>query len=189
MKFPGHDSSSQIIKLMNHQRHDWLNHIQVLLGQLSLKNYDACKNYLYTLVDRLNNEGQVLKLGNPDFILYLLTYSVRYPSIQFEIEIPSPVDLEKRGITREELELVMEWNELYGRYVLMGNEELPSLLLRISSDKERVVFEFDLAGVFLWQECMSQMELLHQQLAEKRVQYIEQELNENEWVVQLVFLR
>jgi hypothetical protein len=63
----------ELLNLLRVQRHDFVNHLQVISGYIQLKKHDKVMEYLTDISMALQNEGQVNKLENPILIASLLT--------------------------------------------------------------------------------------------------------------------
>jgi hypothetical protein len=102
----------ELLNLLRVQRHDFVNHLQVISGYIQLKKYDKVMEYLTDISVTLQNEGQVNKLENPILIASLLTTKHEAGKWQIPVDIyaMSAVvldDNEARGIA-EFISLLMQ---------------------------------------------------------------------------------
>ncbi|WP_017728647.1 Spo0B C-terminal domain-containing protein [Halalkalibacterium ligniniphilum] len=64
-----------ILEVLRHCRHDWLNVIQLIKGNLALRRYDRVEEVLETTIQQLMNESKLSNLGIPSISTRLLTFN------------------------------------------------------------------------------------------------------------------
>jgi stage 0 sporulation protein B (sporulation initiation phosphotransferase) len=77
----------EFVHYLKHYRHDWLNHIQVIKGYLSLGKIDDAQRVLDQVVMESHDEAKVSQLGDPDLAFFLLTYNWRQDKVTLGVEI------------------------------------------------------------------------------------------------------
>lgn len=70
-KKPDMDYDANVVKYLRAQRHDFVNHIQVIWGYLQLNRPDQAGIYINELNNKLDIMGRVYKLDNPRLSLLL----------------------------------------------------------------------------------------------------------------------
>ena len=60
------------IELLRHVRHDWLNKLQLIKGNLDLNKIDRAKEIIDEIVIEAQNETKLSNLHFPNFTLLLL---------------------------------------------------------------------------------------------------------------------
>lgn len=75
------------IELLSHSRHDWLNKIQLIKGNLSLNKMDRVKEVIDEIVLEARQESKLSNLGIPQFAALLLTYNWEGNSVHLEFEV------------------------------------------------------------------------------------------------------
>ncbi|PWW35429.1 sensor kinase SpoOB-type protein [Paenibacillus pabuli] len=78
---------------LNHHRHDWMNDLQVLYGYLRLGKLDKSVQCVERIVERVNEESRISRLGIPSLVFYLQSFRT------------SGVALELHVVVEEELQL------------------------------------------------------------------------------------
>ncbi len=73
--------------LLSHQRHDWMNDVQVLLGYLTLQKYDRMKSYLQEQIQKANQERLVTELRYAPLAITLITLSNRYMQWRVNVKV------------------------------------------------------------------------------------------------------
>ncbi|WP_167578586.1 Spo0B domain-containing protein [Jeotgalibacillus proteolyticus] len=87
------------LELLQHSRHDWLNRLQVIKGNLELANIDRAKEIIDEIIIEARQEAQLSSLGTPRLSEWLLTYnwgSSKRLALKFEFlnegRIPGELD-------------------------------------------------------------------------------------------------
>ncbi|MGI9861592.1 Spo0B domain-containing protein [Moorella naiadis] len=65
--------AAEIIPLLRWQRHDFLNHLQVISGYIQLQKSDRALAYLRQAIDQMEQLGQIMRLLQPELALITLT--------------------------------------------------------------------------------------------------------------------
>lgn len=178
-------SLEHIIKMINHQRHDWLNHIQVLHGLLKLESYDDMRNYLDKITVQLQNDQYISQLRNAELILYIHTYSSRNTAMLFEVEITETIHLDRYSIDHESIRLLIELIELFSQCSSFGSEILPSLLLIMGKLDSKVQFTLDYVGQLNQTLFSHEWDRIRRELLELGTIINVKEQNEKEWLLEI----
>ncbi len=83
----------QLIRTMNHYRHDWMNELQVLFGYIRLKKYEYLLPYTEKIREKLVLEGASSRLGIPALVAFLMTFRSSSNHLQFHVAIDEMMDL------------------------------------------------------------------------------------------------
>lgn len=78
-------------ELISLHRHDLMNHIQVLMGYLSMKRIDPMKTYIEQMVRRAQGERLVSEFRYAPLAVTLLTLPHRFNSWQVDIQIEESI--------------------------------------------------------------------------------------------------
>lgn len=139
-------TQDQMIQLLRMIRHDYLNHIQVLDGLLKLDQIEGAKHYLHEMSQRMRQEQLLMDLGHPALTLYLFTYRVNYPMIQFEVECTERLRLNDYLESERHIDHLIQLLEMIGRSHHQHAEIIPSLLLRLGKIEDKIIMECDFVG-------------------------------------------
>ncbi|WP_054949039.1 Spo0B domain-containing protein [Numidum massiliense] len=85
------DEEHKLLTCLNFKRHDWLNHLQVMTGYLSLREYDRLRNYVTRVLDEAEREGQIFQIAYAPLAHYLLTYNIFAKDTAFNVHIAANV--------------------------------------------------------------------------------------------------
>lgn len=139
-------SKEHMVQLLRVIRHDFLNHIQVLDGLMKLNEIEGAKEYLQQMTNELRQQQLISDLGDAALTLYLFTYRVKYPMIQFEMECTERLHLNHFLRSEEHIRFLMQLLEEIGESSQQQDEYVPSLLLRMGKINDRIILECDFAG-------------------------------------------
>ncbi len=76
-----------IVNILSHSRHDWMNKLQLIKGNLSLQKYDRVQDIIEEIVIEAQQESKLCNLKMPLFASYLMTFnwSSRHFSLDYEV--------------------------------------------------------------------------------------------------------
>lgn len=80
-------NETEIIDLLRHSRHDWLNAIQLIKGNLALNHIDRAKEIIDILIMKSKNEAKLSNLNMPMTAGFLLTYNWYSHAFKLDIEV------------------------------------------------------------------------------------------------------
>lgn len=140
------DQWEQIVtEILSHQRHDWLNHLQILSSYLKLGRYEALDHYIENLSHDMVRESHVAQLGYPPLVVYLLSYNALHPELKLEVELPVPMKLVSSSLAEKTHKWIEEIMEGYRSHA--GTEgEANHLLLSIEKREQHLFFSFQFTG-------------------------------------------
>lgn len=122
------------------QRHDYLNHIQVVYGMLELEEYEELKRYLEPIYKNLMKTGKAIRTSIPavNALLMAKLGEAEKNDIDFYIEVKSDL----KGLQIEPWELCKVLSNLIdnGITALLDKEGERKLMLDISETKEAYFF-------------------------------------------------
>ncbi|SDC19854.1 Sensor_kinase_SpoOB-type, alpha-helical domain [Melghirimyces thermohalophilus] len=123
---------------LRRQRHDWMNHIQVLLGYASLNKTDRITIYLRQLTEQLEMERKLAQVKHPLLALSLVTIQRRHPEWRWTLELDSVDQLpeQRADQIRKVLEEVAGWLNPW------ASQEVPDLYCRLSGQEDGVQIFF-----------------------------------------------
>lgn len=75
------------LNLLGRKRHDWMNHIQVIMGYLSMKQSDRIRPYLERLVQQAQWERRLSQVNHPPLAVALVSLPHRFPEWNWQVEI------------------------------------------------------------------------------------------------------
>lgn len=139
------------IEVLRHARHDWLNKIQLIKGNLSLNKVERVKEIIEEIIVETEQEAKLSNLKIPQFASLLLTYNWENHPFQVEYDV-----LDNRIYDYLDDEWLVKWtsalfsclNEAVKKY------QENYLSVTIAPQKEGVRFFFDFRGIITEKELL-----------------------------------
>ncbi len=75
------------VEVLRHARHDWLNKMQLIKGNLDLNKLDRVREIINEIVIEAQNESKLSNLNIPQFATLLLTTRWENYSFEFEFQV------------------------------------------------------------------------------------------------------
>ncbi|MCA1038963.1 sporulation initiation phosphotransferase B [Bacillus infantis] len=162
------------VEVLRHARHDWMNKIQLIKGNLSLSKYDRAKEIIDEIVVEAQNEAKLSNLNIPQFASLLFTYNWENHSFQIDYEVLD--DVKCRKLDDQFLE---SWTRSF--FARLDDSVKPfhdnhlSVLIEPQEDGIRLFFDF--SGIITERESIrSYLGEQHQAIRMKMEELSEQEL-------------
>jgi stage 0 sporulation protein B (sporulation initiation phosphotransferase) len=167
-----------IVEVLRHSRHDWLNRLQLIKGNLDLNRIDRARAVIDEIVIETQNETKLSNLQLPRFASLLLKYNWENPSFKLEYEV-----LEDSGsFTINDVELTNWTNSFFSRLnkaieVFQEND----LSITIEPQTNGVRFFFDFNGIII------KSELIEKFLADQTtsIELVVREFSESELAIEV----
>lgn len=84
-----------LLEVLRVQRHDFLNHLQVISGLLQLKRYDGAFAYIQQVGEEMGRAGITARLGCPEIVAVILTSELAASKKGVQINVEISTDFEK----------------------------------------------------------------------------------------------
>ncbi len=133
-----------VVDVLQYARHDWLNKIQLLKGNLALNKIERVKAIIDEMVIDAQNETKLTNLNTPNFAELLMTFSWDVHNFTLEYEVLN----EEKSLAKYD-NFLSEW--FYNFFTLLdeladykGNNHLS---VSIDFQEEKPKFFFDFSGI------------------------------------------
>lgn len=144
LSFEGLQASYHNLELLNSQlraqRHDYLNHLQVVYGLMELEEYEELRKYLTPVFKDMLKTGKALKTSKPaiNALLCAKREEAEGRGIDFYVEVKSDL----KELQMEDWELCKVLANLFdnGMTALEQRSGERKLMLEISEDREKYYF-------------------------------------------------
>ncbi|WNC16718.1 Spo0B C-terminal domain-containing protein [Brevibacillus brevis] len=177
--------TDELLAVLNRQRHDWLNHVQVLLGYLHLNRTEQGEAHLKRIAEMAMQESMIARLNSSLLSVFFLTFNALNKEMLLDVEVCNQVDLTKVALDEQRLfQLVSEILCTVNDHVEVGGYEPPSMQLSLTEDVHGVHFRFDLAGQ-LRATGLEELEKLIRKSEQSTVEVTEWIHTEEEWILEL----
>ncbi|WP_462412366.1 Spo0B C-terminal domain-containing protein [Neobacillus sp. Marseille-QA0830] len=167
-----------IIEVLRHSRHDWLNKLQLIKGNLDLNRIDRVKVVIEKIVNEAQHETKLSNLGIPRFTELLLKANWEAHAFILEYEVfedDKPVAIDDSALTK--------WSDSFFLCLDQAVDVYQEHHLSITIDpqSEGFRFFFDFSGI------IKNSELIEKFLAEPQTEMdvSVKEFSENELAIEV----
>jgi stage 0 sporulation protein B (sporulation initiation phosphotransferase) len=171
-----------IIEVLRHSRHDWLNKLQLIKGNLDLNRLDRAKTVIDEIVMEAQHETKLSNLKMPQFAALLLKSNWVNPSFQLEYEI-----LDDSVVCLINDSLLADWTGTFFNYLNKSVDVFQEnhLSITIELQTEGIRFFFDFSGI------IKNRELIEQFLAsqDSPIEKLVMEFTETELAIEVFMLK
>jgi len=132
-----------VVEILRHSRHDWLNKIQLIKGNLALNKLERVKEIIEEIVREAQQEGKLTYLKANGFAELLMTYNWEARRFTLEYEVLGDVcDLSACD------EALTDWCEKFLRILeeQAATNESNHLSISIETEDGKVKIFFDYTG-------------------------------------------
>ncbi|WP_349408015.1 Spo0B C-terminal domain-containing protein [Pseudalkalibacillus sp. SCS-8] len=131
------------VDLLRHARHDWLNHLQLIKGNLALDRTDRAQEIIEQVVHEAKNEAKVSNLHMPRMAELLLTYNWQQNAFRLDYEVIG----KERDLSEYDNPLY-NWTSAFLTQLgkVIECEAEPHLMITIQLLEEKARISFDFAG-------------------------------------------
>ncbi|MBN6887863.1 stage 0 sporulation protein B (sporulation initiation phosphotransferase) [Cytobacillus horneckiae] len=140
-----------MIEVLRHTRHDWLNKIQLIKGNLALNKVDRAKEIIDEIVVEAQQEAKLSNLHLPEFASLLFTYNWENHMFQLEYDV-----LEEIRCGKLDDKSLANWTRSFfsclNHAIQPFNEN--HLSVSIEPQKQGVRFFFDFSGIIIHKKDM-----------------------------------
>lgn len=98
--------AEKVKRVLSMQRHDFLNHVQVLMGYQTLKKPERIASYLQKLVQEAGHERNISEIHYPPLAVTLLTLSHEYKQWDWNVRINDRFQLPSMDQEKDVLSLI-----------------------------------------------------------------------------------
>ncbi|MEW9670867.1 Spo0B domain-containing protein [Ammoniphilus sp. 3BR4] len=179
----------QFLESLRLQRHDWLNHFQVILGYMKLQRYDVCEEYIKKVTEQTNNESRIASLGNQSLVSFLLTYNALHKEMKLEVQVPELINLSRLGQDENQrfYELVKGIIDIY-RENSIANEGLPNtLVIEVQALDDSLFLAVEYEGQLKEQNCIQALRSLADRFGNEEGFFVEGLHNDQESIMEFYF--
>lgn len=169
------------VEVLSHTRHDWLNKLQLIKGNLSLNKVERVKEIIDEIVIEAQQETLLTNLKVPQFAALLLTYNWENHPIHLDYEI-AEITLHKKELVDDNH--LTQWTNLFLGELKSAVKAFHEnyLTITIEQQREGIRFFFDFSGI-ITEKAQLLLFLEQQSSIEKKVQ----ECSEQELALEVFF--
>jgi len=138
-----------IVEVLRHSRHDWLNKLQLIKGNLDLNRIDRVKAVIDEIVIEAQHETKLSNLQMPLFAALLLKSNWENPSFKLEYEVL----IDSESIKIDDASMT-NWTNSFFSCLNQAIEDFQEnhLSITIEPQLDGVRFFFDFSGIIIKRE-------------------------------------
>ncbi|MFG6118968.1 Spo0B domain-containing protein [Thalassobacillus sp. B23F22_16] len=92
--------ADEVMELLRHARHDWMNELQLIQGYASMGKMDKVKEKTNDVMQKAEEERRLMNLNTPYLSLWLMSFNWHHPFFRLTYEVKGEtVDLRHKDIT------------------------------------------------------------------------------------------
>ncbi|WP_170840860.1 Spo0B domain-containing protein [Oceanobacillus limi] len=130
--------TKDVVELLRHQRHDLMNHMQIIQGYLSMGKTDMVHEKLDSLLNDFQNERKLMNLNVPYFTVWLIQFN----SVNSNIRLAYDIHTDNLDIHSQDQKLVTVSESIAEAICDLGDElELYELTLKVLTGQQSNEFE------------------------------------------------
>lgn len=135
-------------------RHDWLNKIQLIKGNLSLNRMDRVNEIIDEIVTEARNESLLSNLNIPELAIFLISYNWENFMIQLNYEV---LEYELEGSFQVDDIKMTEWIRSFLETLESSVDENGNhtLFIVIRQEQKGIRFFFDFRGIITKQQLVN----------------------------------
>jgi stage 0 sporulation protein B (sporulation initiation phosphotransferase) len=147
------DKEWDIVEVLRHSRHDWLNRLQLIKGNLDLNRIDRAKAYINEIVIEAQHESKLSNFHLPMFASLLLKSNWENHLFQLEYEVLNELEAVKIND-----DILSNWTKSFFICLDQAIEAFQEnhLSITIQPQSDGVRFFFDFSGIIIKKELIEQ---------------------------------
>jgi stage 0 sporulation protein B (sporulation initiation phosphotransferase) len=141
------ENQRQMIDLISHYRHDWMNDIQLLFGYVTLKKYDKLNDCMDKIREKALQESGIAKLGIPSLVAFFVSFRLYYNALALELEMEEEINLASLPLDKDKVShLVQMTVKLFHSLAIPSNDEPNVLSVQFDLESEALMFDLIYQG-------------------------------------------
>lgn len=138
----------EIVRTIDHHRHDWMNDVQVLFGYIQLNKHEKLLAYINKIIEQMRRESLISKLGIPFLVAYLISFRANTNALVLHVRLEQDITLAKlgdRGI--RVAQLIVDLVEAYKSSAGHGEGDANQLFITLNVWDGQLFIGFEYDGI------------------------------------------
>lgn len=134
------------VAMLRHVRHDWLNKLQLIKGNIDLNKIDQARRIIEEIVIETQNETKLSNLNMPQLTVMLLTHNWKSQAFQLEFEVVN--DVKCGGLDDE---VLSKWIAMFFACLNEAVQQYADnhLMISIEPEEQGIRFFFEFSGIIV----------------------------------------
>jgi len=138
---------TELLQVLSLYRHEWMNHIQVLMGYIGLGKPERIQEYMGKIKAKVHQESCLSKLGVPELALYYYTFQLHHRSLALDFDLEQELSFGRLPDSGAQAgKLIIAGIELFAAEALPDSEQYHSLSLSFDQEEEGILLDFIYEG-------------------------------------------
>ncbi len=138
----------EVIRTVDHHRHDWMNDIQVLFGYIQLNKQEKLLSFLKQIIEQMRIESNISKLGVPFLVAYVISFRANTNALLLDVKLEQEISLTRYGQQGIRIaQLVVDFLEAYKAAAGHGEGEANKLTVTMNAGEDQLFIQFEYDGV------------------------------------------
>jgi stage 0 sporulation protein B (sporulation initiation phosphotransferase) len=129
------------VSLLRHARHDWLNKIQLIKGNLSLNHIDRANDIIDELVMEARHEAKLSNLRMPLLAEYLLTFNWDRHMYRLETEVIGEEE-DLSSFEQPLLDFTKAFLKSLDTWISLPSDHHLLLTFQLYEEQSKIIFDF-----------------------------------------------
>jgi stage 0 sporulation protein B (sporulation initiation phosphotransferase) len=139
----------ELIRTLDHHRHDWMNDVQVLFGYIQLNKREKLLAYIERLGDQMKREGLISKLGIPFLVSYFISFRASTNLLVLNVNLDKEISLAGLGEQGSRTaQLIITIVEAYRCAAGIGEGDANTLSITMDMADQQLFIEFEYNGKY-----------------------------------------
>lgn len=123
--------AEDVVQLIQHYRHDLLNHLQIIHGYASMGNIKKVEEKITKIISSYDEERKLMYLQAVEFFIWVLEFPYMYEDLRLEYDIHT----EKSSISRSDIHITNQCKQLMRLIQKIKHEDdLVNIQLKVSNE-------------------------------------------------------
>ncbi|MED4530859.1 sporulation initiation phosphotransferase B [Metabacillus fastidiosus] len=142
------------VNILSHSRHDWMNKLQLIKGNLALRKYDRVSAIIDEIVIEAQNESNLCNLKMPDLAALFMTCNWESHRFSLEYEVVGDI-INLEHYDNQMTSLCTAFFDLLDQSAEQNYDNHLSILVEPDIEKDEIRFIFDFNGIITNTERLS----------------------------------
>jgi len=139
--------TNELIHLLGHSRHDWMNKLQLIKGNLSLQKYDRVFEMIEEMVIDAKHESKLSNLKTPHLAFDFLTFNWKTHYMTLEYEVLGEIK-DLSAYDQKLAKLMRKLFHLFDQAVSRESENHLTVSLQTDHPDRQLILYLDFHGTF-----------------------------------------
>jgi hypothetical protein len=137
----------RLLRILSVYRHDWMNHIQVLMGYVRLNKTERLTEYMDKIKGKVFQESYLAKMGVSELVVYYYEFRSEQRHLELEFEIEQEICLSKLPLDgRAAAALIRDTVEFFAAEAAADHGESGALSLAFDEEEGCLLLDFVYSG-------------------------------------------